>query len=400
MGSVVSAKDVLEDAWPASPLFALGLRVDVSKNTGLGPMLLRADSGYPKPMVPDVAMSSSARLQSDPKALLSRSILEKQRLSERLCAAQEWDAALDAFHAVAEMASDIGDQKVEGWAVRGMAHCLAQREDVDDELVLGMYAHSRDCASNASDVETQFLALTGIATLQRLLRRKEAAVKAWDVALDFARAECEPDKVAYACTQAALLLLESPDSSTIDMVNEDKQHVNEVNEAPSLEVGPSLSTTRAVRLLNEALVELSKTDHQPKQAAIASMNLARALLKLGGAANKRKAAQQMLEAFAKLRACSNAPDLQLAVACQILQLHEQSPWLHDVLETAMDACLSMVSRSEEAKPALGVPCDPEDRYAYEKAMWAQKKLAKMTSEQTDSEDDVGPAYPKGEDWRR
>merc|ERR1712107_7446 len=127
------------------------------------------------------------------------------------------------------------------------------------------------------------------------------------------------------------------------MVNEDKLQVHEVRpekEAPSLEVGPQLGHTRAVKLLQEAQTALS--DHHPKQAATACMNLATALLKLGGAANKRRAAQEMLAAFAKLQGCSDALKLQSTVARQLLDLHDENPWLHDELANAIDACRSLL----------------------------------------------------------
>merc|ERR1711879_490688 len=105
-------------------------------------------------------------------------------------------------------------------------------------------------------------------------------------------------------------------------------------------------------------VELSKTDHHPKVGAVACMNLATALLKLGGLANERKATHELLEASAKLRDCGNAAELQRALARRLLQLNERSPSMHDVLEPAMHTCHSPASRCEHAVPAV-MPHDPE-----------------------------------------
>jgi len=307
--------------------------------------------------------------------------LDYQRFAERLCSVGDWDAAKDAFAFAASAARDVGDIKAEGRAVSGWAHCLTQADNIDDELVLGMYGHARNLAFTTGDAETQFLALAGIATLHQSLRRRDEAVKAWNLALNFARSDCEPAVVAHACTQAASLLLDAPVS--MDLANEDNQQVREeglVNEAQSLKVELSLMYTRAVHLLEEAQCELSKTDHNPKQGAVACMNLATALLKLGGLENERRAADSLLEAKAKLRGCTDA-GLHAALTRRLSHLKEGS----------LDATPPVLPYDPEGHAC--VPGDPEKCHAYN---WARRNITKI-SEETDSEDDICLVPPWGMD---
>lgn len=341
----------------------------------------------------------------------SRDSTEKRKLAERLLGAEDWQGALDTLHALAEDAQERQDPAEEGWAVLGMAECLSKGSEVDDVLVLGMYAHSARCAGVAGDSQTRFSALAGSAELQRSLKRPAEAKAAWESAVAFARQDHNARALSFACTQLAFLLMDD----SMEMVNENKQTVHKVEnqkqeangEEVDIRVGQEPKVRQAVKLLEEAHELLSGME--PIVTSTAAMNLAMGYVNSGGSTAKRKAERLMAGAFEQMRSDPAAAEEQrLSVAKQLVALHQDNPFLEKGSEfmSTFEECKSLVTAANQRQMQAMIdkekPIDPEERHAAERATWAQRKLAEMQTRQqdSDSDDDAGPARPKGEDWRR
>jgi len=374
------------------------------------------------------ATGSAARFaeklrQDSAEAGTARTLLEKRRLAERLHAAGDFEAALDAFHAAAEAAQELDEPGQEAIAVLGMADCLSRETEVDDVLVLGMFAHSAARAAAAGDDATRFHALAGAATLKRALGRKRESAAAWDAVLEFARGLGSSKFTSMACTQLAFVLLDSDDGAGVEMVNKEKETVHRVaseegaasssaDPAGSVQVqlGPGSDLRRAIKLLEEAQGATAEAGNDPAQAATACMNLAGALRRAGNTANKRRAERELASAFAAVRQAG--PDqLRLQVARHMVELHEESAWLSedrgDEHASMLSECRAVVQAADshivKKQTALEIAQeqDPETRFMQERSAWAQRKLVEMSRQDSDSEDEAaGPAHPKGEDWRR
>lgn len=348
------------------------------------------------------------------KAGAERELMEKRNLAMRLYATKDWDGALDAFHEWAEISVEMADQSNEGRAVFGMADCLSQKEEVDDKLIVGMYGHVMKCAEAVADRELLFHAIAGIATLKRSLRKVSEAEESWQKALEIALVDANAKQASYVYTQLAFLLLDNPENSTseMEMVNEDKDMVHLASDSNDVSVrsGASPKMKRALSFLQEAHSALSQAEHEPIEAATAYMNLGVGYLKIGGTANKRKAAQQMIRAFVEIRDHPEAKNSATSIARKILDFHEENPWLEDGdvdAAAVLEQCRKRVAHADENRPpldTLGVSASREERIELERARWAQEKLAALKASQeenSDAEDDSQAlAQPKFDGWQR
>mmetsp|Transcript_38896 Transcript_38896/g.60611 ORF Transcript_38896/g.60611 Transcript_38896/m.60611 type:complete len:388 (-) Transcript_38896:114-1277(-) len=348
------------------------------------------------------------------KAGAERELMEKRNLAMRLYATKDWDGALDAFHEWAEISVEMADQSNEGRAVFGMADCLSQKEEVDDKLIVGMYGHVMKCAETVADRELLFHAIAGIATLKRSLRKVSEAEESWQKALEIALVDANAKQASYVYTQLAFLLLDNSEDSTseMEMVNEDKDMVHLASDSNDVSVrsGASPKMKRALSFLQEAHSALSQAVHEPIEAATAYMNLGVGYLKIGGTANKRKAAQQMIRAFVEVRDHPEAKNSATSIARKILDFHEENPWLEDGNVDAaavLEQCRKRVAHADGNRPpldTLGVSASREERIELERARWAQEKLAALRASQeenSDAEDDSQAlARPKFDGWQR
>merc|ERR1712048_660771 len=155
----------------------------------------------------------------------------------------------------------------------------------------------------------------------------------------------------------------------------------------------------------QAKVSLNEVDHTPQDIATACMNLALGFLKVDGAANKRKAGQEMMQAFTFMRSASEADPTLVSIARKIAEFHGENPWVfdEDVVATSRD----IVARADSNRPPvdeLGISNSREERIEKERLRWAEEKLAGMRAaqqEDSDYEDEnAGPARPKFEGWQR
>jgi len=375
---------------------------------GLAPLFL--PNSTPKSKPNDFARKFQA---DSAKSGANRALAEKRDLAQRLYAANDWEGALDASHEWAEMCVELQDQSGEAQAVLVMADCLSKKDEVDEGLIIGMYSHVMKCASAARDHDSFFSALVGVASLKRALRKWQEATQALQRALESAEGANNPRQVAYAYTQQAFLLLDTP-KGDIECVNQEKEIVHlsrdDDGQAP-MQVGASPSSQQALKLLQKAKAAIDGPDQPPDVLATAHMNLAQGYLRLGGAANKRKAANEMIAAFTLLHSVTEADTRVVAVARKIVELHEENPWLFGSdaeMASVLETCREKVAQANASRPpvdALGVSSSREDRIERERLQWANEKLAAMQTApiQGDSdseEEDQGPVRPKFEGWQR
>mmetsp|Transcript_46787 Transcript_46787/g.146626 ORF Transcript_46787/g.146626 Transcript_46787/m.146626 type:complete len:390 (+) Transcript_46787:43-1212(+) len=354
-------------------------------------------------------LAEKLRLDSA-KAGAARTLMEKRRLAERLHATRDYEAALDAFHAAAEMAVELGDRGEEAVAVLGMADCLSQEKEVDAVLVLGMFGHSAACAAEVGSDETRFHALAGAASLKGSLGWRRDAVTAWEDVLEFARELTKPEFIAYACSRLASVLLDSSKAAGVEMVNEERETVHQVGGTACssserlVQLGTTSDMRRAIKLLEEAKAAMSEFGEDSAQAATARMNLAGALLRAGNTANKRRAELELATAFASIRR-GGLERLCLQAARQLVELHEESPWLGEGRraehESLLSECRALAAAADSRVVTKQLVVDPEAQFMQERAVWAQQKLAEMRKQDSDSEDDAsGPAQPREDGWRK
>jgi len=289
--------------------------------------------------------------------------------------------------------------------VVGMAECLAKPQDVDEELVCGMYRYASDAAEEAGDTDVQFRALVGYASLQRALRHSQKSAAVWDVALALARQQGDTERISYALTQLSLTLMSPHDESSVDVVNAKKEpsgHMSHDDGAPVVKNGPSAGSQRAVVLLAE-VVALLPASADAAQEAKSRMNLAMALKAQGTKGQKREAEQEMIRALERLQVEGGRTEMEESVTAQLLELYEDNMWLVDESAKAKELlvrCHASVqtARARRLQEMVAKPMDPEERHASERAKWAAQKLANQLD--SDDEDNSGPACPPENGWRR
>mmetsp|Transcript_82737 Transcript_82737/g.229667 ORF Transcript_82737/g.229667 Transcript_82737/m.229667 type:complete len:380 (-) Transcript_82737:311-1450(-) len=356
------------------------------------------------------------------EAGLQRTLLEQRQRAERHVAEGAWEEALQAFEEAAHAAVGLGDRRSEAFAVLGMADCLSKPASVDGELVCGMYRYAEAAAEEVGDHTVQFRALAGRAALQRALRRFGDAEGVWETALSLARVQGQAEQISFTLTQLGLTLLQDPGESAVDVVNDSKESAGYLtrSEKPSadeagvrLRSGPSQRASRAAKLLAEAVAQLPESAGSA-QKAVARMNLAAALRRLGGSRNKRKAEQEMVVAYELLKAANSSPELKKSVSAILLEHYEDNMWLADGNPEAVERIASLRAQEEAAgakQPQLvtsldkGTPKDPEERYAFERALWARQKLRQLEAAreadlESDADSDASPACPTGTGWQR
>lgn len=367
-----------------------------------------AAGGAPKSFVERFAADSA-------EAGLARTLSETQQRAAGLCGEGRFEEALEAFEEAAHAAVELGDRAAEASAVIGMAECLSKPAEVDDELVSGMYRHAEVAAADAGDAALRFRALAGRASLKRALRRFDESEAVWEAALSLAREQDSAEQTSFALTQLGLTLLQDPLESTVDVVNDSKQSAGHLDRsgdasagAPSVQLrtGPSQRASRAAKLLAEAVEKLPAAASVTQQA-VAHMNLVAALRRQGGTKSKRKVEQEMVAAYDLLKDVSTGAELRKSVAALLLEHYEENAWLADGRPEAQERLAALRAQEEEAgakKPELQASKrqDPQERYAFERALWAKQKLREMeaAAEDSDSGDDGGPVCPPGTGWQR
>lgn len=383
---------------------------------GLAPMFMPGELNMKSHQSPTFAEKFNAQ---SAQAGANRTLVEKRSLACRSVAAKDWDAALDAFHECAELSVELQDQSGEAQAVLGMADCLSQKDEVDEELILGMYSHVVKCAEAADDTNTLFHAYAGSASLKRALRKPQEAEQSLQKALDTALLANNAKQAGYAYTQLAFLLMDKLNdvgtTSGVETVNQDKENVHfspdadTADEKLTLTLGASPTLKQALKYLQEAKSSIHEVDHTPEEMATPCMNLAMAFIRVGGTTNKRKASLEMKQAFAALQSVSETDPRFVQIARTIAEFHEENPWIADTdadIAALAKTCQEKVTRAGATRPPsdnLAASCSREERVEKERLRWAEEKLAAMRAaqlENSDSEDDEGPVRPKFEGWER
>lgn len=398
---------------------------------GVAGAILRAELGQPQEAAPKDADGSFAkRFQADSaEAGGRRHLSELQARAERLYMLQEWDAALKVFEELANEAQSLKDRAAEAAGVLGLAECLSKPDEVDVELVCGMYSYAREAGKEVGDEDVEFAALVGTARLQQVIEGKAAeALNLWEQALTMARAKGDGERTAFALTQLGLLLLRDPHSdggkgAGVEVVDESKEvagHLGqhdragvegeEQDDAGLVQVhqGAAPGAVKAVRLLAEA-VSLLPASATPLQQAKARLNLAHARLAHGGrTGQKRQAEQELVAVIRILEEAGGNQELLLRTSAELVELCDENSWLADTDEAKarLAACQSRMNAAQKASAnVMSGPRDPEEREAMQRAVWAKQKQAELAAEaeasasDDDDDDEPGLAKPKGDGWQ-
>jgi hypothetical protein len=349
---------------------------------------------------------------------LSRTLTEQRRRAERLFAEKSWDEALDAYQAMASSAVESSDRASEAVAVLGMADCLSKPDEIDVELICGMYRHAGDAAQEAGDANVRFLALCGCAEIRRSCRMFQRSEKLWEAAIDMASASGNPEHSAFARSQLAMTLLADPDESNLDVVDESKDtvgHVSASGDAGTVHLhgGISIRSQRALKLLEETVTELPHSASTAQQVS-ARFNLAAALRSQNAPQSKRSAEKQMVAALELLEAAGGCDSKhQQSIEASLLELYEENAWLADGNTDSRVRIAHLRAKQKASRVTVeqivsdrGKPTDPDERYLYEKAAWAAQKLEAMnisSGAKDDSDSDIDaavPARPNGRGWQK
>jgi len=336
------------------------------------------------------------------EAGLERALAEQKRAAHMRFASEEFDDALRLFEEMAHTASELEDQSAEAEAVLGMADCLAKPNDVDGELVFGMYRYARGLAEKVGNGAVHFQALVGEATLHRALGSMPQSEAGWEAALTLARSQASGERVSFALTQLGLLAYSRSGASRVGVVNDRKEEAGHVayegEDVPTeWKQGPSPDVIRAVALLREAMAELPESASLAEHAK-ARMNLASVLLGQGGTKSKRQAEQEMIQALGLLQRSGSQPALEESVLVQLVELYEDQGWAprDDATKKLITDYRSRVEARAAQQPSIGTgaPVSPDERHAREKSEWAVQKLEQMERDnakalESDSDDDGG-----------
>jgi tetratricopeptide (TPR) repeat protein len=341
----------------------------------------------------------------------SRTLKEHRQQAERLFAEMDFDEALDVYERMATSAKELGDRASEAVAVLGLADCLAKKDKVDVDLICGMYRYAGDAAEESRDAEVRFKALTGCAKIRWSCRMFDRSEKLWQAAVDLAVSTGHREHSGFAKSQLAKALLQDH----VEVVDESKSeaHVSTDTEEPQLRSGSSPKFERALKLLEEVVAELPDSASTAQQVC-ARVNLASALRTKGKKQSTRSAENQLGLALDCMTAAGGHPEMRRTVEASHSELYEEYSWLlygkpdsqkrFAYLKAEREASRGRQTDVLEVKAIMGKPVDPEERYVYEKATWANEKLEAMTKassdDDSDSDIDVGPVRPPGDGWQR
>lgn len=218
-----------------------------------------------------------------------------------------------------------------------------------------------------------------------------------------------------ASLQKTLLL--DPDEANIEVVDESKHYAGHVSRhagRTQLLSGSSPKFDRALKLLEEVVKELPESASTAQQVS-ARVNLASVLRKKAKTQSKRRAENELILAVECLTAAGGDPETLRKVEASLLELYEENIWLADGKPDAEARIANLKAKQEawhdtfsqaQVITNLRKPKDPEERYIYEKAMWANQKLEAMrraNNEDDDSDSDADAAVlarPRGDGWQR